>query len=379
VAPKLADGAPVFSCLISTLLEDDEEGNYSNRAFWVEFPPEVILQASGRTIRKAFILGSRDAGPKARDLGPNNDIVRLAQCDMPDSPLADALIDKKLREFGLGSWLAPSSGARPAKHASPPPIPTVSSSWLHCNEWFVTKVCTIIGGERFCYITDVRCIDWVVVWDEPDYGGAGYPDSWWTEFPGEGCEPWELCVLGPEGGSTPVPDNNTCKVTSAPAFCSDPCEDTGDDFVDSNSGQMIMESLAQSSLFGEANILNRLEDGGWLTLTNGLYELLRFPSEWTRLACGIDLPENHVTFIPPNTVAIIHTHPFSEGEDTTSVCGSEGSTSYISGHSEEDITLLTDIQNDIRYGFGFKSYVIDRSNISVYTFYPQAAIERCGY
>jgi hypothetical protein len=46
VAPKSAEGFPVFSCLISTLLDDEEEGNYANRVFWVEYPPAVINQAA---------------------------------------------------------------------------------------------------------------------------------------------------------------------------------------------------------------------------------------------------------------------------------------------------------------------------------------------
>jgi hypothetical protein len=219
VAPKSVEGFPVFSCLISTLLDDEEDGNYANRVFWVEYPPAVINQAAGKTVRMSFILGSREAGPKAQDIGVYDNIVRLAQCEMPDSHLALVLIRKKLREFGRGSWIAPRSGSTPSKITAIPQMPTTQSSWLHCNEWFVTEVCLISNGVvQWCYISDISCIDWEIVWDEPDYGGAGYPDSWQSVFPGEGCEPWELCVLGPEGGSYPV-QTDPCDAVPPPMEC----------------------------------------------------------------------------------------------------------------------------------------------------------------
>ena len=39
------DGSPPYSCLISTLADDEADYNYWNQSFWVHFPTEVEAQA----------------------------------------------------------------------------------------------------------------------------------------------------------------------------------------------------------------------------------------------------------------------------------------------------------------------------------------------
>src|SRR5690606_98714 len=130
------------------------------------------------------------AGYKAQDLGNIKDIVRLALCDMPDSKLAESLLLNELKKFGLGSWIESNPNAGNAKITASPesPIQIINDSWLHCNEWWVGLTCMKVteNGQQIwdCWVNEIRCLDWIVVWDEPDYGtSGGYPAGWESVLP----------------------------------------------------------------------------------------------------------------------------------------------------------------------------------------------------
>lgn len=78
-----------YSCLISTLADDEAEYNYWNQAFWVHFPKPAVKQAEGKTIFKAFSFASEHSGEKAGNWAGKDKIVRVAQCEIPDSELAE--------------------------------------------------------------------------------------------------------------------------------------------------------------------------------------------------------------------------------------------------------------------------------------------------
>lgn len=129
----------------------------------------------------------------------------------------------------------------------------------------------------------------------------------------------------------------------------------------------------------EAALGDGVEDGGWVSMEAGSYLFTPFPAEWTRLPCGIMMPDNHYEFAPQNTVAVIHSQPFREGDDTTSssICGSKGSTNYTSGVSLDDLELLGEY---ILYvNPNIIGIMIDKSSIIRFTIAPLPTLTRCGY
>src|SRR5690625_6328126 len=51
-----------YTCLISTLADDEADYNYWNQSFWVHFPAEVEEESGGKMIFKAFSFSSEYAG-----------------------------------------------------------------------------------------------------------------------------------------------------------------------------------------------------------------------------------------------------------------------------------------------------------------------------
>lgn len=196
-AKEANNGQPSpYSCLISTLADDEADYNYWNRAFWLEFPEKVIKEANGKVVMRAIALGSEHAGSKAGSWQGVDNVVRVAQCLIPDSPLAVELLEAELRKFSEGTWISNRKG----KMASP------STSGYECAEYSVTIRCLVepvTGNWINCIITDVTCVSYVYV-EEPigGGGGSGYPG----EDPGE-CDPLgiEFCYEGPGGSSEPPP------------------------------------------------------------------------------------------------------------------------------------------------------------------------------
>jgi hypothetical protein len=132
-----------YSCLISTLADDEADYNYWNQAFWVHFPKPAIERAEGKTIFKAFSFASEHAGDKAGSWAGKDKIVRVAQCEVPDSKLAETLLEEQLKKFGKGTWLE----SHKANHesSSQNEVKTKSTSdWdWECSEYFITVVCQV--------------------------------------------------------------------------------------------------------------------------------------------------------------------------------------------------------------------------------------------
>jgi hypothetical protein len=183
-----------YSCLISTLADDEADYNYWNRAFWLEFPEKVIKEAKGKVVMRAIALGSEHAGSKAGSWQGVDNVVRVAQCLIPDSPLAVELLESELRKFSEGTWISNRRG----RLASP------STSGWECSEFFVVVSCWGTPTSYHCEVTDVRCVSYIYIEEEPIGGGGG--DGFPGEDPGE-CDPYgaEPCYLG-GGGSQPPPE-----------------------------------------------------------------------------------------------------------------------------------------------------------------------------
>lgn len=369
-----------YSCLISTLAADEADYNYWNQSFWVHFPKPAIDKAEGKTTFKAFSFSSEKAGSKAGSWAGKDNVVRVAQCLIPDSDLAEILLENQLRKFGKGTWLESQAKTKNASNQNGSQIN--SAPYWECSEYFVTVVCQVnsqTGELTNCVITDVRCITYELVYDDPVGGGGGSGGP--SDDPGE-CDPTgtEPCYNDGGGGSIPPPEPDPCDGNNPPAYCSNPCQ-TNDPIINNIGVQVTFERLWDESKTN-LSIDQRLEQGGFIVQNpNNEFGFVNFPSDWQRLACEIVLPDSFLNSVPLNTIGIVHSHPFFEGEDTTSpnVCGEDGTTSYTSGTNIDDVDFVAQVATYVE-DFSVKSYVIDGSNIVSITSWGYIQnYNRCGY
>lgn len=195
-----------YSCLISTLADDEAEHNYWNQAFWVHFPKSAIKQSKGKTIFKAFSFGSQDAGEKAGSWAGKDNIVRVAQCVIPNSELAETLLEEQLMKFGRKTWME----SRKENSKTPPKnnmqAKNKSGNW-ECGQWYTVYVCKYNAEGNYyydCTVVGPICAYYYYV--EGDSGGGGGDNGFPSDDPGE-CDPAELCFDdgGSGSGSPAVP------------------------------------------------------------------------------------------------------------------------------------------------------------------------------
>lgn len=325
---------------------------------------------------KALSFASEFAGEKAGTWGGRDGIVRVAQCIIPDTEEAEELLQQQLRKFGVNSWL--DSEEIKAKGNV-----TTSGDWEWvCTEYFITVVCSMNSqGQLYnCSTTEIRCISYELSYYETPGGGAGGDPGFPGDDPGD-CDPMGIEPCFDDGGSSiPPPEPDPCDVDDPPVYCTNPCN-IGDPLIDDNVGiQGIFEGLWELSRT-HLPIANRLEQGGFITFNQNSGEYgFTFISDAnaTKTACGIS---GNIQ-APPNTVAYVHTHPFFEGENTMSVCGSGGVTSHSSTHSQNDYLTLYDFASQIGNPL-IVGYVLDGNNIDKFntTQPPGYGIvkTRCGY
>ena len=343
----------------------------------------MTLDTEGKTIFKAFSFASEHAGEKAGSWAGRDNIVRVAQCVIPDSKLAETLLEEQLRKFGKGTWLENRAAAKSTNDQNGFQSNSTSGWDWECSEYFITISCLRNSqtGELYnCTITEIRCISYELVYNDPGGGGGGGSGGP-SDEPGE-CDPMgtEPCYDDGGGGSIPPPEPDPCSESNPPAYCDNPCE-TNDLLIDNIGVQMSFERLWDESRTN-LSIEQRFEQGGFIVQNpNNELGFVNFPEDWQRLACEIIIPENYLNSVPSNTIGVVHTHPFFEGEDTTSpnVCGSDGTSNYQSGTNFGDINFVTEISNHLS-NFSIKGYVIDGNNITSFTSWGAITpFSRCGY
>jgi len=359
-----------YSCLISTLADEDAEYNYWNRAFWLEFPKKAIKQAKGKVVLRAIALGSDHAGSKAGSWQGLDNVVRVAQCLIPDSPLAEELLDVELRKFSEGTWIS----SRREKMASP------SISEWECGEYFIVVNCYIDPNTlklTNCTITDVRCTSYVYVGGGiGGGGGSGFPG----DDPGE-CDPtvYRECYggPGPGGGGQPPPEPpDPCTLTNPPAYCSNPCE-TGNPILDDVGIQLALERMWDLSNYGSNTSPNseaqRKEQVGFIIPSPfGGYQLqMLAPSLINSSPCKavFKKPANL-----PDGAIMVHTHPYSNGE-LQNHCRPGETLEYDSGPGIEDGQALRDLGLENGIILDADKIILFNQDYSV----PPTLINRCGY
>ncbi|NBC26887.1 MAG: hypothetical protein GVY08_08495 [Bacteroidetes bacterium] len=369
-----------YSCLISTLADDDAEYNYWNQAFWVHFPKPAVEQAKGKTIFKAFSFASEHAGDKAGSWAGKDKIVRVAQCEIPDSKLAETLLEEQLKKFGKGTWLE-SHKANQERSSQNEAQAKSSSDWdWECSEYFITVVCQVdsqSGELTNCVITDIRCVSYELVYNEPPGGGGGgggFPG----DDPGE-CDPQgtDPCFEDGGGGSIPPPEPDPCEEDNAPAYCENPCE-TGDPILDDEGIQIGFENMWEDSNYGNDSNPNpesqRQEQVGFI-VPNGFggYQLQRLSSSFISDAgpCAVSFkaPGN----LPEGTI-LVHTHPYSKGESQNQ-CIPGQTLKYDNVPGVEDRPTLNTLGLD-------EGIILDSDKVIRFTSNASeqpTLINRCGY
>src|SRR5690625_4257448 len=164
-------GSSAYTCLISTLADDEAHYNYWNQSFWVHFPDEVEEQAGGEMIYKAFSFSSVYAGKKAGSWGSHNNVVRAVQGEIPDSELAEALLVQQLPKFRKQAWRK----RRQEEMQNKQMLLEATVSALAQSvfmQYFTTVVCAGGGNQTSCAIKDIRCPTCELEYEEP-WGGGG--------------------------------------------------------------------------------------------------------------------------------------------------------------------------------------------------------------
>src|SRR5690625_5853224 len=91
-------------------------------------------------IYKAFSFPSEHAGEKAGSWGSHNNVVRVVQCEIPDSELAEALLEEQLRKFGKNTWLESRQEQMQNKKIVAEGTVSALGEWL-CTKYFIYFDC----------------------------------------------------------------------------------------------------------------------------------------------------------------------------------------------------------------------------------------------
>jgi hypothetical protein len=169
-----------------------------------------------------------------------------------------------------------------------------------------------------------------------------------------------------------------------PADAADPCN-TGYPVIDSPEVQQGLDQIWKASN-PDADLADRREKGGWIVATSTGYTFQAFPDSWSSTSCQIDVPPN---VLPPNgMVAMVHTHPYTNGELLTT-CGKQeipglGSfyVNYGNNPSCADYETMQRLRS-IPGVEGLIGIIIDKEKITAYDGSDspsgQTSMARCGY
>ncbi len=212
-----------------------------------------------------------------------------------------------------------------------------------------------------------------------------------------------LCYNPPGGGGDPVPPptyDTTTTVVDSPCDMPNPpayCDEAGSCF-DKNIGNPTHEAVLES-MENEGELVEtwqdshpnapdqnlRKERNGFVTNDNGDYGFVRFEAvgDITATSCTID----GTVSIPANAVAVIHTHPYSDGERITSsacLAARDYDPSRFLGPDAEMIATYDSSPNEadrsMAAAYNMPAYVMDKDQIFIVDENGLVAdYQRCGY
>jgi hypothetical protein len=368
-AEKLSD----FTCRISTKLDDNAEHNYWNNSFWVKYPRGLVEQAGGKKRAVALVFKSNSKAGNSGSFLSNDNVLRVAQCLMPDSPAAEVMLKKKLSEFGPSTWMA-SNGARADASEDGESGPNKINEWICLYEWW-TRSCyynSTTGQFYNCIDIFDKCVVWTYQHEYQGSQGSGGG----SQEPGACAtmpDPTLLCMDDGMGGAYDVTE---CNSSNPPIYCSNPCPASLEDGIFANENiQHKMQLLWEASGYGT---YNRMENGAFI----GFNETTQEPF-WTpipdhmishRDGCRIILkigPEAKLTIQNQNIKYFIHTHPWTTNE-RQSECGFPELT-YKSWIVQDYDMMLSD-------SLGIPGIFLDANNMVFYNETGKLfSVLPCGY
>jgi hypothetical protein len=163
----------------------------------------------------------------------------------------------------------------------------------------------------------------------------------------------------------------------------EPCDNNDTILEDGTIQEDLLNIWIQSLTDSSTPLSDRRERGGWIVRTSTGYDVFYFAPTFVSTPCGIDFPSNWLSTIPANVVGYIHSHPFSSGDNVTSVCGSVngGEAIYEGEPSDYDYWLLLKASGHLKKP-DLVGYIIDADHIGKFNV---SGVEntvyynRCGY
>ncbi|MCH8556569.1 MAG: hypothetical protein LAT84_02045 [Balneolia bacterium] len=425
ISLKNNDDLEKFIVNYSTLNTTDKEKPYTYDRFEIVFPDEVLSLADGktRTLKVSFTITTDDVRTDSRSNDDGDSIVRTANMIIPDHDIAESMVRAHLRTFQLDSFWS-NIAVKNDLELDPEYdytirvlLPDESVSNRKCDrlveEWF----CEIIDDYLECYMAQV-CYAKFEAW-EGEGGGSDPVDPVDPGEPGGGTppigdddDPCDEFGGGDDGeGDTGGGHDNDedflprllecseCDAPNPPGWCPVDDEeeeeevcDTEDEIINHLGDQGVLNELWELSNYTD-NEFDRLEQGGWIVdAGNGNFVFHEFGDDWLRNACRITHPAEFD--IPEGTVAMIHTHPYTVGEEMWACLNvpqeiidldPDGFSSivkkYNNNPSDHDINFLNSLSS---IGVNIDGYILDKNGIIKYDKNSTVAevdlyAIRCGY
>ena len=293
-AARLAPGS-AYGCVLAAA-DRGAEGGYRYRSVWLHFDG-AEPDGPAATFRSVWRAPS-GAGA-----------VRASVCRIPQTAEAlaalGALLDVEVGRTDARANGAPGTGPSTRARLATPTGP--NHNGYVCEEGFWW------GDDEMTWCTNGlwNSTPVVVVEEAPGSGGSAEPndDPWPTsdDNPTEG-EPADCVSEGP--GMPCLPGSGGGGGLVDPPDDPEEC-DTGDPVIDDIGDHV--DPLWKASDASNPDPFSRLEQGGWITRDpqTGKHSIVPFPDSFPRTACSVTLLPG---VLPPNTVGMFHTHPYSYGD-----------------------------------------------------------------
>lgn len=393
-AKSVSDSPDYFTCVVSTLLPEEATNKYRYNSYKIQIPNSLINKKD--TIQwQTFVYGSQKAPSHAKQVFGYGGVVRIARCRIPDNSHIVNWLHEQFKKYGADSWLSAYQQDPQANDTSS--VDRTHSKWV-CDYWWVTEVCQGDGNggtvEGTCVTTQVECVS--SHYEIEGSGGGGLGGGGGDRGPSsDPCEPCDdstmRCDLGGGDGQVPIgcqvdpppPPINPCEYVNPPEYCSqEPCDTNGEYPVLGNADvQNAMDDAWLESYGSEDNPLphgQRNEAMFMVLATIDGYVIEEIPPGPETSSCHFDFDGANIT---SNIAALIHIHPYSDGDDPDDPrcksgfynaddvsVGDEAIVQFISNSTILPDTPMYVMDKD-------KIRVIQPSNPSQYS----ETINRCGY
>lgn len=386
-----------YSCSIQTLTltETNAKEKFNHKSSIQFFSDRIVRKSNGVSATWSFIFTDNSSG-KNWKVEDYDNVVKKAICNLPDVKGIENIMSERLMEQEVNEALSEGdSNIKIHKFHTDKNNSGVNtefernfqkgtcSSGIFCSEYFTTVVYNANTGE--VYSITVECVRWDyyvyycgdgsgIPSTNPNDPGSGGPPSGNQEDIEDPCNPSGPAQFPPPECMTP------CEwMTDPPTWmCGDPCN-TNDPILDDINVQKAMHD-AWTESYGSTNSPlahdQRNEAMFMVLATSSGYEIEEISPGPNTSSCRFDGGSYSV---PSNIVALLHTHPYSDGDPINDPRCSLG---VYDGDdvSDGDENLMQQFSS---VGYNIPFYVIDKDKIRVIE--PSDAsqydetINRCGY